>query len=136
LWIPISCCAPGLLSYSYYFAYMPPKICSQDRLSTKAEVYFGFSRTPPCLLIASPVFPGEYPTILFLTLCFFLVFVWTQDPTSLLTLKICTPVANTGKLRSIGQVPVDRMTDISCFSLFKNVYCCLSQIVTRMITCI
>ena len=37
---------PGLLSYSYYFAYIPPTICSQDRLSTKSEVYFGFSRTP------------------------------------------------------------------------------------------
>jgi hypothetical protein len=35
-----------------------------------------------------------------------LVFVWTQDPTSLLALKICTPVANTGELRSIGQMPV------------------------------
>jgi hypothetical protein len=45
LWTPISCCAPGLLSYSYYFAYIPPTISSQDRLSTKAEVYFGFSRT-------------------------------------------------------------------------------------------
>ena len=42
-------CAPGLLSYSYYFAYIPPTICPQDRLSTKAEVYFGFSRTPTCL---------------------------------------------------------------------------------------
>ena len=41
-----------------------------------------------------------------------LVFVWTQDPSSLLALKIRTPVANTGKLRSIGQMPV-RMTD--CF---------------------
>jgi hypothetical protein len=29
-----------------------------------------------------------------------------RDPTSLLALKIRTPVANTGKLRSIGQVPV------------------------------
>ena len=29
-----------------------------------------------------------------------------QDPTSLLSLKICTPVANTGKLSSIGQMPV------------------------------
>ena len=37
---------------------------------------------------------------------FFLVFVWTQDPTSLLALTIRTPVANTGKLRSIGQMPV------------------------------
>ena len=45
MWTPISCCAPALLSYSYYFAYIPQTICSQDRLSTKAEVYFGFSRT-------------------------------------------------------------------------------------------
>ena len=29
-----------------------------------------------------------------------------RGPTSLLALKIRTPVANTGKLRSIGQVPV------------------------------
>ena len=29
-----------------------------------------------------------------------------KGPTSLLALKIRTPVANTGKLRSIGQVPV------------------------------
>ena len=29
-----------------------------------------------------------------------------RGPTSLLILKIRTPVANTGKLRSIGQVPV------------------------------
>ena len=29
-----------------------------------------------------------------------------RDPTSLLALKIRTPVANTGKLRSIGQMPV------------------------------
>ena len=36
----------------------------------------------------------------------FLVFMWTQDPTSLLALKIRTPVANTGKLRSIGQMPM------------------------------
>jgi hypothetical protein len=28
LWTPISCCAPGLLSYSYYFAYIPPTTCS------------------------------------------------------------------------------------------------------------
>ena len=46
--------------------------------------------------------------VLFLILCFFLVFVWTQDPTSLLALKIRTPVANTGKLRSIGQMPVNK----------------------------
>jgi hypothetical protein len=39
-------------------------------------------------------------------LVFFLVFVWTQDPTTLLALKIRTPVANTGKLSSIGQMPV------------------------------
>jgi hypothetical protein len=40
VWTPISCFAPGLLllSYSYYFAYIPPTICSQDRLSTMAEV--------------------------------------------------------------------------------------------------
>ena len=57
LWTPISCCAPGLLSYSYYFAYyILPSIYSKDRLSTKSEVYFGFSRTPTCLLLASPVF--------------------------------------------------------------------------------
>ena len=35
---PITCCATGLLSYSYYFAYIPSTICSQDRLSTNAEV--------------------------------------------------------------------------------------------------
>ena len=29
LWTPISCCAPGLLSYSYYFAY----ICNMSKLS-------------------------------------------------------------------------------------------------------
>jgi hypothetical protein len=29
-----------------------------------------------------------------------------RGPTSLLALKIRTPVANTGKIRSIGQVPV------------------------------
>ena len=40
-------------------------------------------------------------------LVFFLVFVWTQDPTSLLSLKIRTPVANRGKLRFIGQMPVE-----------------------------
>ena len=34
LWTPISCCAPGLLSCSYYFAYIPPETCSHDRLST------------------------------------------------------------------------------------------------------
>jgi hypothetical protein len=32
----------------------------------------------------------------------FLVYVWTQDP----EIVIRTPVANAGKLRSIGQVPV------------------------------
>jgi hypothetical protein len=32
-----------------YFAYIPPTISFEDRLSTKAEVYFGFSRTPACL---------------------------------------------------------------------------------------
>ena len=32
-----------------------------------------------------------------------------RGPTSLLALKIRTPVANTGKLRSIGQVPVIRI---------------------------
>ena len=42
---------------------------------------------------------------------FFLVFVWTQDPEiealhRYLALKIRIPVANTGKLRSIGQMPV------------------------------
>ena len=35
LWTPISCCAPGLLSYSYYFAYIPrqsvPKTDCQPR---------------------------------------------------------------------------------------------------------
>ena len=30
----------------------------------------------------------------------------SRGPTSLLALKIRTPVANTGKIRSIGQVPV------------------------------
>jgi hypothetical protein len=30
-----------------------------------------------------------------------------RGPTSLLALKILTPVTNTGKLRSIGQMPVD-----------------------------
>jgi hypothetical protein len=33
-----------------------------------------------------------------------------RGPTSLLALKIRTPVANTGKLRSIGQVPVHWLT--------------------------
>ena len=43
---------------------------------------------------------------------FFLVFVWTHDHTSLLALKIRTPVANTGKLRSIGQMPVVLVSSI------------------------
>ena len=33
-----------------------------------------------------------------------------RGPTSLLALRIRTPVANTGKLRSIGQVPVFKTT--------------------------
>jgi hypothetical protein len=45
--------------YSYYFAYIPPTISSQNRLSTKAEVDFGFSQTPTWLLMASPVFPRD-----------------------------------------------------------------------------
>jgi hypothetical protein len=28
-WTPISCCAPRLLSYSYYLAYIPPTNCFQ-----------------------------------------------------------------------------------------------------------
>ena len=39
----------------------------------------------------------------------------TRGPTSLLALKIRTPVANTGKLRSIGQVPVICDTDIPIY---------------------
>jgi hypothetical protein len=41
LWTHISCYATGLLSYSYYFASISPTISSQDRLSNKAEVFFG-----------------------------------------------------------------------------------------------
>ena len=45
LWTPISCCAPGWLSYSYYFAYIPPTTCSQDRCSTAlAKIYNVFGR--------------------------------------------------------------------------------------------
>ena len=35
-----------------------------------------------------------------------------RGPTSLLALKIRTPVANTGKLRSIGQMPVSKTTKL------------------------
>jgi hypothetical protein len=35
-----------------------------------------------------------------------------RGPTSLLVLKIRTPVANTGKLRSIGEVPVESQLQI------------------------
>ena len=78
LWVPISCCATGLLSYSYYFAYIPPTICSQDRLSTKAEVYFGISQKygfdwlhkdfvlgAPILLATSCTFPEHLSLPLF-----------------------------------------------------------------------
>ena len=37
----------------------------------------------------------------------------TKGPTSLLALKMRTPVANTGKLRSIGQVPVRTSTKLA-----------------------
>ena len=40
-----------------------------------------------------------------------------RDPTSLLARKIRTPVANTGKLRSIGQMPVVLIT-----SLFSSTF--------------
>ena len=40
--------------------------------------------------------------------------------TSLLALKIRTPVANTRKLRSIGQVPVVTITEYNCFLLSKR----------------
>jgi hypothetical protein len=82
LWTPISCCAPGLLAYSYYFAYILPTISSQDRLSNKAEVFFGFSQTPTCLLMASPVFPGVCQIWFHCGkgLIFVHVFVWTQNP--------------------------------------------------------
>jgi hypothetical protein len=89
------------LSYSYYFAYIPPTISSQDRLSNKAEVYFGFqrvfkrtnlayrmyfgfSRTPTCLLMASPVFPGVCQIWFhcgkdwYLFTCFFIPTMWLK----------------------------------------------------------
>jgi hypothetical protein len=40
-----------------------------------------------------------------------------RGPTSLLALQIRTPVANTGKLRSIGQVPVGFSGHDATFSL-------------------
>jgi hypothetical protein len=43
-----------------------------------------------------------------------------RGPTSLLALKIRTPVANTGKLRFIGQMPVFKVT--ANFSVWKNKY--------------
>ena len=41
-----------------------------------------------------------------------------RGPTSLLALKIRTPVANTGKLRSIGQMPVKLNTDLLTIHMF------------------
>jgi hypothetical protein len=114
---PISCCAPGLLSYSYYFAYIPQTICSQDRLSTKAEVYFGFSHNKKF---------SSTPPFCFLPCVFFYSIRVDpgQDPTSLLSLKICTPVANTGKLRSIDQMPVDLMWVFNALTLWTPISCC------------
>ena len=44
-----------------------------------------------------------------------------RDPTSLLALKIHTPVANTGKLRSIGQVPVQIAAIIMSYLSSTNI---------------
>jgi hypothetical protein len=43
-----------------------------------------------------------------------------RGPTSLLALKIRTPVANTGKLRSNGQVPVARGGEILYFTASRR----------------
>jgi hypothetical protein len=43
-----------------------------------------------------------------------------RGPTSLLALKKRTPVANTRKLRSIGQVPVEQTNKIACQFLSSN----------------
>ena len=51
-----------------------------------------------------PLFVGPGSTRLLE--CLFLVFVWTQVDPQIEALKIRTPVANMGKLRSIGQIPV------------------------------
>jgi hypothetical protein len=118
LWTPISCCAPGLLSYSYYFAYIPPIICSQDRLLIKAEVYLGFSRT----IIRNLAVPRHFVS--------YLVFFSSirvdpgptnRGPSSSLTLKIRTPVANTRKLRSIGQMPVVIVLNIFCLHITVSI---------------
>jgi hypothetical protein len=55
---------------------------------------------------------------------FFLVFVWTQDPSSLLALKIRTPVTNTGKLRSIAWL-IDWNKRLECTNLvdFHQLLC-------------
>jgi hypothetical protein len=63
------------------FCIYTPTICSQDRLSTKLEVYFG-------------------------KVSAFHPFIFQKSGKSLLALKIRISVANMGKLRSIGQVPV------------------------------
>ena len=45
-----------------------------------------------------------------------------RGPTSLLALKIRTPVANTGKLRSIGQIPVGTISHTRLLLFFYIVY--------------
>ena len=45
-----------------------------------------------------------------------------RGPTSFLALKIRTPVANTGKLRSIGQMPVFA-TGLKLRSIYRTVTC-------------
>ena len=50
-----------------------------------------------------------------------------RGPTSLLALKIRTTVANTGKLRSIGQVPVL----FSCKQHFATLYVSLDPVIHR-----
>jgi len=95
------------------FCIYTPTICSQDRLSTKAEVDHLFSVTRHAI---GQFFSGnlQYAAI-FSDFVSYLVFISSirVDPgptnrglTSLLALKIRTPMANTGKLRSIGQMPV------------------------------
>jgi hypothetical protein len=64
---------------------------------------FIFQKSGKSTIIRNLAVPRHFVSYL---VFFFLVFVWTQDSTSLLALKIRTPVANTGKLRPIGQMPV------------------------------
>ena len=58
LWTPISCCAPGLLSYPYYFAYIPPIIFSRPIVNQGGGLFWILSDSNVYFDGQSSFFPG------------------------------------------------------------------------------